>query len=192
MAADQTQAFQTLRVKRGTFSTEHVAPDGSHRFPPGLIVPVGEGGGSVDEDTAKRWVRVGIAEPFRGAPGTSVSDQDAAMTPEQLEAQIATLQALHARATGQEPPPQTRISRAHAPGVEAQLPPDQPIGHAVYSDPDGPSWLDQYDLADKQRAALLRAGFTRPEHVERATDAELLEVDGIGVGTLQKLRGGRD
>lgn len=180
-----TEHAPTLRIKVGTFDSVQIAPDGSHRFPPGLIVPIGEGAGSLDPDTARRWVRVGIAEPFRGAPGTSVSDADAALTPAQIEAQIATLRALHARALGQELPERPAHLVEPRP---AHVPADQPITANVYHDPDGPSWLDAFGLAPPQRAALLRAGFTRTEHLARASDAELLEVDGIGVATLQKIR----
>lgn len=194
----------TIRITKGTFDSENTAPDGSHRFPAGLVVGVGEGYGKIEDQVARRWVRNGFAEEFDGEPGSRVSNEDVSKSPAELAAEIANLQALYAQATSRQTG--SRITRAGAPGEgstgspalslaeaqaqEAGVPEDRPIGRTPYQDPQAPHPLAGYDLTEKQRTSLERAGFTRPEHVERASDDELLEVDGIGESALRKLRGG--
>lgn len=189
---------QTMRITKSTFSTEHTAPDGSHRFGTGLIVAVGEGAGQVDESSAKRWQRAGFAEPFDGEPGTQVTNEDVAKTPGELAAEIANLQALLQRATAETGGTHVGyISRSVAPHGNPQtpagLPQDQPIGTTPYKDPDAPHPFAHADLTDKQRTNLERAGFTSRAHVERATDEELIEALGGGKGSeaaVARLRGG--
>lgn len=178
--------MQTVRITKTTFDSVLTAPDGSHRFPAGLVVGVGEGANRVDDETARRWVRAGFAEEFTGVAGTTVTNADAAMTPDQLDAQIATLRALRDQAAAQEGNP-TRITREGFPG-EAHLPSDEPIGRTPYLDPDHHP-LERYGLSGTVRVALERAGFTRPAIIDGATDGELLAVDGVSVKTLAKLRG---
>lgn len=210
---------QTLRITKTTFSTEHVAPDGSHRFPAGLVVEVREGAQTIDEATAKRWVRNGFAEEYRGVPGTRVNEQTRQASPAELASQIAALQAeLQQRTQAEGIPHVGYVSAEYDPAAggpfpadaqgrggyvgrtsagtltgeaqTARVPSDQPVGRTPYQDPTAPHPLGRYDLPERQRVALEQAGFTRPDLIDGATDEALLDVEGVGEGTLKKLRGG--
>jgi len=52
------------------------------------------------------------------------------------------------------------------------------------------TFLSVYDITPVQARALIDAGFTTIEDVNKAADEALLAVDGIGKATVEKLRGG--
>lgn len=119
----------------------------------------------VDDETAKRWRRHDIAAPT-DLPLGVVSDAEASMSAADLDAEIARLEALKARGPAARP-------AAALPAAEEEAHP-----------------LARYGLGEAQRTALWRAGFTSTARVDAATDAELLEVPGVGESTLAKLRAG--
>lgn len=131
------------------------------RLPAGTVL-------EVEDDTAKRWRRHNIAEET-DLPVGHVSDREAAMSPADIDAEIARLQGLRNRRPGD------GALDAQAPGLPA--------------DDEHP--LARYGLSEAQRTALMRAGFTSPERIDAATDQELLDTDGVGEGTVARLRGGR-
>lgn len=51
-----------------------------------------------------------------------------------------------------------------------------------------PEPLDDLDVPDTVREALIEAGYQTPEQIDAATDDELLGVNGVGPATLAKLR----
>jgi hypothetical protein len=163
----------TIRVTLGTCEQDHINPaDGSHRFPAGTVV-------DFDDETAKRWIRNGFAVEWHGEPGHTVTDEEAAMSESAIDTEIARLQDLkRARDLRSEP----------AAGGVAGLPEDVPVGNTPYVDRTAPHPLARYNLTPQQVTDLERAGFTRPSQIRKATDAELLEVPGIGVAALAKLR----
>lgn len=188
----------TLRITKTTFSADHIAPDGTHRFPAGLVVEVKDGAGTVDDSTARRWLRNGFAEAYDGVPGTVINEQVRTSTSAQIASQIAALQAELAQRTQEEGVPHVgyvgrREAGTLAGGTPepqgAQLPSDEPVGRAPYVDPDAPHPLAKYELTEAQRTALEHAGFTRDEIIADATDEELMAVKGIGEAALKKLRG---
>src|SRR5262245_9553500 len=166
---------KTIRVTLATCSSEHLNPaDGSHRFPAGSVV-------DLDDETAGRWVRNGFAVEWHGKPGGTVSDEEAAMSDASIDAEIARLLGIkEARLAVQEAAPT---------GGVAGLPEDQPLGDTPYQDRRAPHPLAEYGLTPQQVANLERAGFGRPDLIRRARDEDLLEVPGVGVATLGKLRG---
>jgi len=100
-----------------------------------------------------------------GRPGGEVvTAQEAGMSPADIDAEIARLEALRDR-------PARRAE------LEAQ--PTAADAHP----------LARYGLSEQQRTALMRAGFTSPGRIEAATDEEILATEGIGEGTLKRLRG---
>lgn len=46
----------------------------------------------------------------------------------------------------------------------------------------------RYKISARQAYNLVAAGYTRPKEIAAASDAALLEVQGIGPAALQKLR----
>lgn len=119
----------------------------------------------VEDDVAKRWKRFGIAEETSLEPGY-YPDGEVQQSEAAIDAEIARLQAI-------------KDARRSDAEKAASVPAD-----AEYEHP-----LARYDLTEQQRVNLERAGFTRPELVDAAADAELLDVDGIGEKALAKLRG---
>jgi hypothetical protein len=117
----------------------------------------------VDGDVQKRWHRHGIAEDT-DLPVGYYPDEEANKSDAEIDAQIGRLEALK----------KARRSEAEGAAAEASREDEHPLA--------------RYDLTEKQRVALERAGFTRPEIVDQAGDAELLEVEGIGESALAKLR----
>jgi hypothetical protein len=166
----------TIRVTLGTCEQDHINPaDGSHRFPAGTVV-------DFDDETAKRWIRNGFAVEWHGEPGHTVTDEEAAMSEAAIDAEIARLNDLKkARAE------RASSDSSWSSGV-AGLPEDVPVGNTPYVDQAAPHPLAQYNLTPQQVTDLERAGFTRPSQIRKATDADLLEVPGIGVAALAKLR----
>lgn len=124
-----------------------------------------------DADRAKRWARHGIAEET-DLPTGHVSDQEAAMSSAQIDAEIARLQSLK-RPGVQARPADGALDAQHPAGLPA--------------DDEHP--LARYDLTEAQRSTLWRAGFTSPDRIDAATDDEILQTEGVGEGTLKKLRG---
>ena len=147
-----------VRITSATATSD--AQQGTRRLPAGTVL-------EVDDETAKRWVRNGIAEDTK-LPVGNVSDAEAGASVEDIDAEIARLQ---------------RIKE----GLVQSPVPEQVAPPSPYAGSEHP--LAGYGLTEKQRVNLERAGFTRPDLIEQATDAELLEVDGIGEGALAKLRG---
>lgn len=214
----ETGTAQTIRITATTFSSEHVAPDGSHRFAKGLVVPVREGAQTVDAATARRWIRNGFAEEYQGRPGETVRDEVRTASASELASQIQALQAELAQRTqaeggvhpgyvaraaagtlaggdaGRSAPDPARDqygAEAARPGMPgASLPADRET-RAAYLDPEAPHPLADYDLPEKQRDALVAAGFTRPEIVEQASDEDILAVEGVGEAALARLRAKR-
>lgn len=170
----------TLRMVTSTCSVQHRAPDGGVKFPEGLIIRVGSGG--IDPITARRWLHNGICERFEGGvPGEVVTAEERTADADDLGAQIARLERLRDRAREIEA---GRVAAARAPGPVVA--PDRPIGTAPYRTEVDP--LAVYDLPDDQVERLAAAGFTRPEIVDRASDEEVLEVEGVTRRTLRRLR----
>lgn len=134
------------------------------RLPAGTVLDV------EDADQAKRWARHGIAEET-DLPVGHVSDAEAGMSAAQIDAEIARLQALK---KGGQRPGDGALDAAHPAGLPA--------------DDEDP--LARYGLNEAQRTALHRAGFTRPDIIDAATDEEILQTEGIGEGALRRLRGG--
>lgn len=217
---------QTLRITKTTFSSEHVAPDGSHRFGEGLVVAVRDGAQTVDEATARRWLRNGFAEEYDGEEGTVVASETRGASEAELVSRIQSLQAELAQrqgAAGRAGAAVGYVGRAAAPlgegapapepvsepgtpkvprdafgaqadrpgyavAAAARVPEDRPTA-AAYQDPTGPHPLARYDfLTDQQRASLTKAGFSRPEHFANAADADITAVEGVGEGTLRRIR----
>lgn len=146
-------------------STTHWTPDdsqGLRRLEQGLAL-------EVDDDTAKRWLRNGIAEKWDGPEGL-IDDAHAHASADDLDAEIQRLQALR----------EQRAAFEREQAAAASLPNDQPL----YDD-----GLAKYDfLNETQRVNLRRAGFTDAQRIANARDDELIQVEGIGQSTIDKLR----
>jgi hypothetical protein len=138
--------------------------EGLKRLPAGTVL-------EVPDDTAKRWTRHKIAAAT-DLPVGHVSDAEAGMSPADIDAEIARLQSLKNR------------GRAGDGALDQE---HQPAG--LPADDEHP--LARYDLTEEQRVNLGRAGFTRPDLIDAASDDDLREVKGVGDSTLRKLRGGR-
>jgi len=165
---------KTIRITLATASNEHRNPtDGTLRLPAGTVL-------DADDETAKRWVRNGFAVEWHGQAGQTVTDEEASMTDSAIDAEIARLEDLKKAKLA-------RQEAAAASGV-AGLPQDVPIGDTPYQDKGAPHPLAEYGLTPQQVADLERAGFTRPDQIRKAKDADLLDVPGIGVAALAKLR----
>jgi hypothetical protein len=185
----------TIRMRVDTCSSVHRAPNGSIAFPTGLVVLVDDV--YLDAASARRWVRNRIAEPYPGGvPGDVVTDAERDADTADLDAQIARLEHLKARALARAAEVRAREEEAaraqDAAGyvrVERRRNPAGPIGADPYRVPADEDPLAPYGLADGPRLALIDAGFTRPEIIDAATDEEILEVRGVGPSTLARLRG---
>lgn len=145
-------------------STTHwMGADGQslQRLPAGLAL-------EVEDDTAKRWLRNKIAEPWDGPLG-QVNDDEVGASAEDFDAEIARLTALRDAAA----------QRARDQNTVQDTPQKADYG-------DG---LADYDfLSEAQKTALRRQGFTDADRIASARDEELLEVAGIGQATVDKLR----
>lgn len=185
----------TIRMRVDTCSSVHRAPNGSIAFPKGLVVLVDDV--YLDAPSARRWVRNRIAEPYPGGvPGDVVTDAERNADTADLDAQIARLEHLKARALAKAAEIRAREEEAaraqDAAGyvrVERRRNPEGPIGADIYRVPPEEDPLARYGLPDGPKLALINAGFVRPEIVDAATDEELLEVAGVGPATLARLRG---
>lgn len=135
------------------------------RLPAGTVL-------DVEDDTAKRWTRHNIAEPTDLEAGQVVTDQDAAMSPAQIKDEMERLQ---------------KLLDAQGKRRDGALDQERPAG--LPADDEHP--LARYGLNEAQRTALWRAGFTSADRIDAATDQEILETEGIGEGTLARLRGKR-
>jgi hypothetical protein len=144
------------------------------RLPAGTVLEV------EDADQAKRWTRHGVAAET-DLPVGHVSDAEAGMSPDQIDAEIARLESLKNR----------RAARPGDGALDQRQPADQQQEQPAGLPADDEHPLARYGLAEAQRTALWRAGFTSPERIDAATDAELLETDGVGEGTLARLRAAR-
>lgn len=150
-----------MRVKTTTGWTHEV--EGFQRLPAGLVL-------DVDDEVARRWRARNIAEDAGDLPEGIVTDQEVGMSEADIKAEMARLDRLLKR--GQQQPQPAAPSALDA--AEAKQSP-----------------LARYDLSEQQRTNLNRAGFTHPDRIDAASDADLLEVDGIGEAALAKLRRGR-
>jgi hypothetical protein len=185
----------TIRLRVDTCSSVHRAPNGSIAFPKGLVVLVDDV--YLDAPSARRWVRNRIAEPYPGGvPGDIVTDAERNADTVDLDAQIARLEHLKARALARAQEIREREEEAEraqdAAGyvrVERRRNPEGPLGADLYRVPADEDPLAVYGLADFPKLALVNAGFTRPALIDAATDEELLEIKGVGLSTLTKLRG---
>jgi hypothetical protein len=175
--AQAVEVGDVIRMRVGTCSTEHRAPDGGIKFPEGLVVLVDDA--DLDLITARRWVRNRLDEPFPGGvPGDVVTAEERTADPADLDEQIARLQRLRDRA---------REVRSAPP--EPVTPPDRAIGRDPYRVPAAERPFRHLGLADAQIEALENAGFTSQAAVDNASDEEILEVKGVGKPTLAKIRG---
>lgn len=138
---------------------------GLQRLPAGTVL-------EVEDDTAKRWARHGIAEAT-DLPVGHVSDAEAGMSPADIDAEIARLRSLKSRGRPQ----------------DGALDQQQEQSAGLPADDEHP--LARYGLSEAQRTALWRAGFTSPDRIDAATDQELLDTEGVGEGTVARLRGTR-
>ena len=120
-----------VTVEGGTYHAD-VPP---HRLPQGHAL-------DVDEETARRWVKNGIAQSWDGPTGY-VDEAHATASVQDLDAEIARLRELRDRV--QAAPAEAR--------AEAAVPEEHPFA--------------KYDLSEQQRVNLQRAGFTRQEHLEQ-------------------------
>ena len=105
-----------------------------------------------------------------------MTEDEAHATEADLDAQIAHLQALKA---GRTAPKQTEQAPASLPADPYRDPEADPFAFAK--------------LTEKQAHGLHEAGFTTRQHVERASDDEVLDALGGGKGSeaaLARLRGG--
>lgn len=122
----------------------------------------------VEPDVQKRWKRHGVAEDTE-LPVGYYPDEEAKQSEADIDAEIERLTAIK----------NARRSDAERAASEATVAEDE---HP----------LAAYDLTERQRVNLERAGFTHPDRIRAAADAELLEVDGIGEAALAKLRAEED
>lgn len=203
--------LKTIRITSTTFDSDTFAPDGSHRFPEGLVVGVGEGTGKLTGATARRWVRAGFAEEYDGQPGEVVSNEEAAKTAGEIAAEIVRLQAQLARTAAREAGQVAGINRAAAPfapsdaatgSPQASLdaaerarsaeaargePPADP-----YADPDAPDPWEGANLNDAQRDSLHAAGFRSLQQFRDAPEDDVLGIKHVGPATVARLRGGEE
>jgi hypothetical protein len=199
-----------------TFDAERAAPDGSHRFTEGTVVEVQDDDVAkrwirnklAEEFDGPVGTTVSNEDRALNVDQIDAEIQKLKALRDRAQAQVQVQAATNADAITRASLPEGRrgqddgaledgdefaddLPDAEEGGLAGRTP--QPLNapreaDTPYRAADESHPLARYKLTEAQRVALERAGFTRPEQIADAEDAELLEVQGIGEGVLRRLR----